>query len=236
MLSPKKLSMLFLGLLLCLCSYAQELTEASAVVDRYLIAVGGLEKLRGIQDMTVNMTADIQGRALEMETKLKMPNKFRQASYMMGNEAGGTVYDGTTLSRSMRGQQTTKQGQEAFQEFLQNHPFPELYYDTLNVEKKLVGIEKVGDKDAYKVAYTANGTTWYDYFDKQTGLKVMRSATMDTPRGKSEVRINFGDYKSVGGILFPHSRSQKMGQFEMNMETSSIKLNKGIDDKHFKIK
>jgi outer membrane lipoprotein-sorting protein len=227
---------LCLGLILGGASLAQELTDANAVVDRYLAAVGGREKLRSIQDMTVNMTADMQGRTLEMETKLKMPNKFKQVSYMMGNEAGGTIYDGSTLSRSMRGQQTTKQGSEAFQEFLQNHPFPELYYDTLKVEKKLAGIEKVDEKDAYKVEYAANGTTWYDYFDKESGLKVMRSATTETPRGKAEVKVRYGDYKPVGGILFPHSRSQKFGQFEMNMETSSIKLNKGIDDKQFRIK
>ncbi len=215
---------------------AQELTDAQAVVDKYLTAVGGLDKLRGIKDMTLNMTADIQGRALEMETKLKMPDKFKQVSYMMGNEAGGSVYDGKTMSRSMRGQQTTKEGKEAFQEFLQNHPFPELYYDTLGIAKKLVGVEKIGDTEAYNIEYTAPWNTWHDYFDKTTGLKIRRTAVMESPRGKSEVQVNFGDYKAVSGIMFPYTRSQKSGQFEMSMETSSIKLNKGLDDKLFKVK
>lgn len=222
--------------LLAFSALAQDLTTADAVLDKYFAAVGGKEKLRTIQDMTTAATTDIQGRTLEMETKLKMPNKYKQVSYMMGNEAGGATYDGSTLSRSMRGQQTTKQGKEAMMEFLQSHPFPELYYDTLGVEKKLVGVEKVDDKDAYKIQYSADGKDWFDYFDTQTGLKVKRTATIESPRGKMETDVRFGNYKEVNGIKFPFTRSQKMGQFEMTMETQSIKLNKGIDDKQFKIK
>lgn len=227
---------LCLGLLSFMPAKAQDLTDASAVVEKYLNAVGGREKLQGVKDITMSMTADIQGRTMEMETKLKMPNKFKQVSYMMGTEAGGTTYDGTTLSRSMRGQQTTKDGKEAFQEFLQNHPFPELYYDTLNIEKKLAGIEKIEDRDAYKVEYTAGGAVWADFFDKESGLKVQRRAMTETPRGKSEVVVKFGDYKEVNGIKLPYSRTQKFGQFEMVMETQSVKMNKGIDDKQFRVK
>lgn len=227
---------LCLGLLFIQPVSAQDLTDATAVVEKYLTAVGGREKLQGLKDVTMTMTADIQGRTMEMETKLKMPNKFKQVSYMMGNEAGGTTYDGATLSRSMRGQQTTKEGKEAFQEFLQNHPFPELYYDTLSIEKKLAGIEKIEDRDAYKVDYTAGGNTWSDFFDKESGLKVQRRAMNDTPRGKSEVVVKFGDYKEVNGVKFPFSRTQKFGQFEMVMETQSVKINKGIDDKQFRVK
>lgn len=232
----KTISGLMIAWLLAFSALAQDLTTADAVLDKYLTAIGGKEKLRTMQDMTVSATADIQGRTMEMETKLKMPNKYKQVSYMMGNEAGGATYDGTTLSRSMRGQQTTKQGKEALMEFLQGHPFPELYYDTLGIEKKLVGVEKVDDKDAYKIQYTADGKDWFDYFDTQTGLKVKRSATNEGPRGKVETDIRFGNYKEVNGIKFPFTRSQKLGQFEMTMETQSIKLNKGIEDKQFKIK
>ncbi|GAB2788007.1 hypothetical protein GCM10027275_35980 [Rhabdobacter roseus] len=229
------------GLLLLLllaggtAAYAQDPADANAVIEKYLTAIGGREKLKSIKDLTMTMTADIQGRTMEMETKLKMPNKYKQTSYMMGNEAGGTVYDGTKLSRNMRGQSQVKEGNEAFQEFLQNHPFPELYYDSLGIEKKLAGKEKVDGKDAYKVEYSAGDRTWQEYFDASSGLKVQRTATLDTPRGKSEVAIQFSNYKAVNGIMFPFVRSQKMGQFEMNMETQSVKINKGIDDKQFRI-
>ena len=235
-MKKKTILVVAVGLMLGFSAMAQDLTTADAVLEKYLASVGGKEKLRAIQDMTVGATADVQGRTMEMETKLKMPNKYKQVSYMMGNEAGGATYDGSTLSRSMRGQQTTKEGKEAFMEFLQGHPFPELYYDTLAIEKKLVGVEKVDDRDAYKIHYTAGGKDWYDYFDTQTGLKVKRSATNEGPRGKVETDIRFGNYKEVNGIRFPFTRSQKLGQFEMTLETQSIKLNKGIDDKQFRIK
>lgn len=228
-----------IGVLLCLTgvpALAQEPANANEVVEKYLTAIGGRAKLKAIQDITTTATADIQGRTMEMEAKYKMPNKFRQSSYMMGNETGGTVYDGNRLSRSMRGQEQVKEGKEAFQEYLQNHPFPELYYDSLGVEKKLVGKESVDGKDAYKVEYTADGRTWQEYFDVSSGLKVKRTATIETPRGKSDVAITYGDYKDVNGIKFPFKRSQKFGQFDMTMETQSVKINKGIDDKQFRIK
>ncbi len=227
---------IILGTLLSLTSLAQDLTTADAVIDKYLTAVGGKDKIRTIQDITISATTDIQGRTMETETKLKMPNKFKQTSYMMGNEAGGTTYDGTTLSRSMRGQTTTKEGKEAYQEFMQNMPFPEMLYDSLGVEKKLVGIEKMASKDAYDLELTANGNTWHDFFDKDSGLKIRRTTTMESPRGKQQAEFNYGDYKAVNGIKFPFTSSRKFGQFEMSSETQSIKLNKGIDDKQFKIK
>ncbi|GHB62584.1 hypothetical protein [Persicitalea jodogahamensis] len=227
---------LLLGLGLGLTSFAQELTTADAVVEKYLTAVGGKDKIRSMQDMTVTATTDIQGRTMETETKLKIPNKFKQTSYMMGNEAGGSTYDGTTLSRSMRGQTTTKQGQEAYQEFILNHPFPEIFYDSLKVEKKLIGTEKVDGKDAYDVEFASNGNTWHDFFDKESGLKVKRTTTTESPRGKMAAEFTYGDYKAVNGIMFPFTSSRKFGQFEMSSETQSIKLNKGIDDKQFKIK
>ncbi|TDB61760.1 hypothetical protein [Arundinibacter roseus] len=227
---------LFLCLFLATGSSGQDLTDATAVVNKYLTAIGGREKLETVKDLIISTTADMQGRTMEMETKLKMPDKFKQGTYMMGNEVGGSVYDGATLSRSMRGQQTTKTGKEAFQEFLQNHPFPELYYDTLGIEKKLAGVVALDGGDAYDVEYSGNGTTWHEYFDKASGLKVKRTATMESPRGKSEVEVRLGDYKAVNGILFPFSRTQKFGQFEMTMETQSVKVNKGVDDKQFKIK
>ncbi len=227
---------LLCGLLLNFSAIAQDLTTADAVLDKYLTVVGGKEKLRTIQDMTISATTDIQGRTMETETKLKMPNKFKQTSYMMGNEAGGTTYDSTTLTRSMRGQTTTKEGKEAYQEFIQNVPFPELLYDSLGVEKKLVGTEKVDGKDAYDVEFTANGNTWHDYFDKDSGLKVRRTATMESARGKQQAEFDYGDCKAVNGIKFPFTSSRKFGQFEMSSETQSIKLNKGIDDKQFRIK
>ena len=125
-MKAKTITGFMMAWLLAFSALAQNLTTADAVLDKYYAAVGGKEKIRTIQDMTVAATADIQGRTMEMETKLKMPNKYKQVSYMMGNEAGGTTYDGSTLSRSMRGQQTTKQGKEAMMVFLQAHPFPEL--------------------------------------------------------------------------------------------------------------
>jgi hypothetical protein len=227
---------LIFGSLLSLSGLAQDLTTADAVIDKYLTAVGGKDKIRAIQDMTLSATTDIQGRTMETETKVKMPNKFKQTSYMMGNEAGGTTYDGTTLSRAMRGQTTTKAGKEAYQEFILNHPFSEIFYDSLQVEKKLIGIEKLDGNHTYDVELTASGNTWHDYFDKDSGLKVRRTTTTESPRGKQQVEFNYGDYKAVNGIKFPFTSSRKFGQFEMSSETQSIKLNKGIDDKQFKIK
>lgn len=82
---------LALGFLVSLNAFAQDLTTADVIIDKYLTAVGGKDKIRAIQDMTVSATTEIQGRTMETETKLKMPNKFKQTSYMMGNEAGGTT-------------------------------------------------------------------------------------------------------------------------------------------------
>ena len=149
--------------LLAFSALAQDLTTADAVLDKYFAAVGGKEKLRTIQDMTTAATTDIQGRTLEMETKLKMPNKYKQVSYMMGNEAGGATYDGSTLSRSMRGQQTTKQGKEAMMEFLHSHPFTELYYDTLGVAVSYTHLD-VYKRQTYRLLPAARepGCDWVD--------------------------------------------------------------------------
>jgi len=43
----------------------------------------------------------------------------------------------------------------------------------------------------------------------------------------------FDDYKSVGGVLFPHKLSQSMGPQNIEFTFTEIKVNEGVSDADF---
>lgn len=176
------LSMLCVGLFV----NAQTPT-ADQVIDKYLTAIGGKEAIAKIQDITIASGAETQRGTMETETKIKMPNKFTTATYMMGNEVSRVVCDGTkaSMQSGFMGNQQTRvfEGNDAIGQIISGNPFPELLYDQYKIQKTVVGQDTVAGKLAWKVEFAIpEGRKWTESFDVESGLKVKRAMVMDPNR------------------------------------------------------
>ena len=110
--------------------------------------------------------------------------------------------------------------------------FPELFYKELNLT--LTGIELIDGKEMYVVKQVDDEGESFIYFNKSTFLKEKMIAIRKQGEETVESSFTFGDYKDVGGFLFPHTTSIGMGPFTFSGKVTSIILNKKPDLSSFK--
>ncbi|WP_020595351.1 hypothetical protein [Spirosoma panaciterrae] len=210
---------------------AQSTPTAEEIMDKYIAAIGGKEALLKVTDLTTNMSSEMNGNAIIMTRKQKLPNKFSMVINANGMEVMKQTSDGEkVVMGGMQGSRTLD-GPMAKQMMVMNTLFPELYYAENGVKSTVVGTEKVDGKDTYKLSHSTadGGATWTDNFDTTTGLKVQ--STTKTQQG--EMTTAYSDYKEANGIKFPMTLLQQSPRGPMTMSVDNVKVNKGLKDSDF---
>lgn len=205
------------------------------VVGKYLTAIGGKEAVAKITDLSQKLTTEIQGTKIDVESKQKGLTKFILSVTAMGQVVQKITSDGTKVKMEGGGQSKDVANDEAKVEILKASLFPELLFSNFGAKTTLAGTEKVNDKDAYKVDVALGGKSFSVFYDVESGLKVQTTSVEQTPQGDMAVNVGFSDYKEVNGVKFPYTLTQNFGPMVMKMETQSLVVNSGLDDKEFAI-
>lgn len=207
---------------------------AEQVIDNYIKAIGGKEAVSKIADVSMTMSTEMQGQALQITRKQKGPNRFSMAINAMGMEVMKQTSDGTKVAQSgMQGSKTIE-GQEAKASILTGSLFPELHFAENGVKSTLTGTEKVAGKDAYKIVHTTgDGITWSDFYDVTTGLKTQTMITQKAPTGDVVVTVIYSDYQEANGVKFPRTLNQNLGPVQMALKVDQLDVNKGLKDSDF---
>ncbi|HEX9958894.1 MAG TPA: pitrilysin family protein [Fibrella sp.] len=205
------------------------------VIDQYITAIGGKDNLIKIQDMTMQMSTEMQGQKLTMMRKAKAPNKSAMSVTVMGQEMMKLVSDGQSASRTLQGRSQKLDGKD-LDMTVQGGMFPELYYSVNKVTSVLEGIEKVDGKDAYKVkSSTAGGATWTNFYDATSGLKLQTTTMQKGPQGEVAMTTSYEDYKDVNGVKVPYTIKQPMGPMTLTLSVDKVEVNKGLKDADFTV-
>ncbi|MCK5464450.1 MAG: hypothetical protein KAI95_15590, partial [Bacteroidales bacterium] len=205
------------------------------VIENYLAAIGGREKLEALEDVEINMKMSMMGMSIDAIMYQKAPDKFRMTMSMGGNVLSDTRFDGTVgRNGGMQGEQVLE-GKQLENLQAQSQFMPELKYDELGYTLQLKSIETVDGKDTYMIEVFHPGSgTGYDYYDTESWLKIKEDKVEETPDGSMVQTTNLSDYKEVDGILFPHKIDLIIGPQQISGTVESVKLNAGIDDSVFK--
>ncbi len=209
---------------------------AAEIVRNYVNAIGGEDAMNNIDDITIEMSASVQGMVIEMKTQQKAPNKIRSVMTMGGNVMQEQIFDGER--GMMRGMQGTMEmeGEMLDQMKAQAAINPELTYQEKGYTLTLDGVETVEGKQAYKVNITSpQDVTITEFFDVDTGLKLRTLISQDTPMGPMTQTTDYTDYREVGGLLFPFMMRQQAGPQVFDLEVKSVEINQGLDDAVFSI-
>tara|TARA_B110001469_G_scaffold6400_1_gene6649 strand:- start:171 stop:2219 length:2049 start_codon:yes stop_codon:yes gene_type:complete len=200
---------------------------AEKVVNKYIEAIGGKEKVMAVKTVMMVSNATVQGTPLLMTMKASAPNKTSQVISVMGNTFQKAVFDGKIGYEESRGQRKVLEGDDLEKAKNKNALFGDLNYTS----GELVRIEPLEGKNAIVLKYLGKEI----FYDMTSGLKVKSVETVKTPDGKEvKVPTTFSDYKEVNGILFPHAVGQKSGPMDLNFTISEIKINEGVTDEDFK--
>ncbi len=199
------------------------------VLNKYIAAIGGEEKLKAITSFALIAEAEMQGMKLNLEQKKTSKNQFMQDVTMMGNSMSKQVLNGSSGYLVIQGQRKEMDEVELEKTKGEASIFPELNY--LNAGATLEGIEDVNGKKAYKVKVSNEKTAYYDL---ETGQKIQEVLLVENMGQQFTSITNFSNYKEVNGVLFPFSIKQSVGPQNFEFIVTEIKINEGVSDADFK--
>jgi zinc protease len=199
---------------------------AESVVNKYITAIGGKDKVMAVKTTMTVANATIQGTPLVMTMKAGSPNKTSQEISVMGNTMQKAVFDGEKGYQEAQGQKKEMTPEEITKAKSESALFNDLVYTS----GELIRVEPLEGKNAIVLKYNDTEV----YYDMTSGLKVKEVKTAKGPDGKEiSVPTVFADYKEVNGIKFPHSIGIKSGPMNLDFVVKEIKVNEGVSDADF---
>lgn len=207
---------------------------AQQVIDAYVKAIGGKAALDKVKDLKREYAASMQGMPMTL-TEYNAKGKYAMEMKSGPMVLQKIVYDGKKgMASGMQGKKELT-GSDLDEAKANMYAFPELHQAELGVTATLKGITPINGQKAYQlVLKKADGSTYSEFYDVTTGLKV-RKVEVATGEGEgTQVVTDYADYKTVDGIQFPHTITQNVG-VELKFSASSITVNKGVDAAIFKM-
>ncbi len=200
-----------------------------SILENYMSAIGGKEKLEGVLSYAMTAEAEMQGMKLELEMKKTTKHQFMQDIKVMGNSVQKQVLDGEKGYATAQGQRKDLTPEEIERIKEESAAFPELNY-LLAGNLVLEGIEAIGDKKAYKLKVTEKKSCFYDV---ESGLK-LQVVNIEDVQGQQMINtLAFDDYQEVSGIKFPFKMTQTMGPQNFEFVVKEVKVNEGVTASDF---
>lgn len=200
---------------------------AEKVLENYLTAIGGADKVAAIQTAKISMDANVMGTALTIAFMYDSQNgRYGQKLSIAGNVMQKTTIANGKGSMSVQGNAMEMTPAQLAEAQLNSYLFPEAVYKTNGYTATLDGLKDVDGKPAYKVVIaTASGAKLINYYAQDSGLKIKyeNPASGDT---------FYGDYQPMNGVLLPMSWTIKSPQIPVPLEAkvTSLQVNVPVTD------
>ena len=210
---------------------------AQSVIENYIKAIGGKDKLESVSTLVQEMEASFQGQNMVVLVKQKTPNLFSNDVSMVGmGSVFKQVFNGEKGYMAQMGNKQDMPADMAKEMKDRKVLFDELaYLKGENSKMVLKAIESVEGQDAYVIVVEkANGDKSTIYYAVESGLKIKKSDTGKGPGGQEVTQdTSYADYKEVDGIKFPHQVVVPMGPQKIEMTMKSVKVNSPLTKADF---
>ena len=190
-----------------------ETLTAGSIIDNYIDAIGGLDKLNSVTSIEETYVADVMGNPFELYSLKSNKNQSLNTISVMGTSQKIVVNQSSGFMEVM-GQKIEITGTELEEAISNAALFTETNLDYSTIE--LVGKTEVDDEAAYEIKVSDSKSLFYSI---KTGLKLKEVTTQEV-EGNSMITENFyNNYEEVEGILFPMS---------INLVTPSMPIPGGL--------
>lgn len=204
---------------------------AEQVIQNYLNAIGGKEKVLAINTAKISMDANVMGTALS----IAFVYDSQGGRYGQKTSVAGTVMQKTTLSdgsglMEVQGQVIPMDEAQLAEAKLNSYLFPEAVYEKNGYTLTLDGLKDLDGTPAYKVIIAApSGAKLTNYYAQDSGLKIKyeNPASGDT---------FYSDYQEKEGVLLPMTWTIKSPMIPVPIEAkvTSMELNVPVSDEDIK--
>ncbi|SKB27527.1 Predicted Zn-dependent peptidase [Parapedobacter luteus] len=199
---------------------------AEGVIEKYIEAIGGREKLTAVNSIRLVSEAEIQGMTVSIEQLVDRNKGVAVQNTKLSAQLLSSVRvtkDAVTVSAQGQSQQLPADAAAAYQALLDI--FPELSYQEKGAQLELDGITKVNDEDAYKVKVTSGSNVSTEYFSVATGLKLKTESEL-----AGETTMN--NYATYEGIQLPETITivNQMVPLPLKAVTKEVVINGEISE------
>jgi outer membrane lipoprotein-sorting protein len=213
------------------------------IVAKNFAAMGGIEKLKAVQSvrMAGKMTLG-PGMDAPIVLELKRPKSMRIDISIQGMSIV-QAYDGSVgwMLNPMSGRSTAEPLPSEMMKSVEEQADmdgPLMDYKAKGHTAELLGKETADGTECYKVKLTEkDGDVTVFFIDTETFLGIKQEATR-TIRGTAvETETIVGNWKDVGGVMYPHSidAGQKGSPQRQKLTIEKIEVNVPVDDARFKM-
>lgn len=209
---------------------------AEQVLDAYVKAVGGTEKLAALRHLYIERTA-VRGVDTLVTKEWYAPDQLRTKLTMNGAVEEEVIHDGNRVffaNTEVSGELTDAGYDDVA---LRTPPVPEAKYAKVLERMTLLGSTEIAGRPAYKVQFqTVSGLGFAQYFDAETGLKLRRTDELLYNGRKYDQVISYADWKPLGGVLFPHEIRERGGLAgKVVRHITYTEVNKAMPVTHFEV-
>lgn len=234
----KKLKTLTLLLGALAVAFTTQAQSADEIVAKYVDAIGGAEKLKGLKTLQQEVVMEIQGMEIPMKTWSINNQATRVEFEVMGTTNVQVVTKTNGWSQMpVQNQPDAKATDTATLRLGQAQlDLTGLYdYKTKGKKVEFKGKETVDGKELYKLQVTnPNGVTANMFIDPATNYLV-RIETKTTIQGQEiQTVTTLSDYQKTDyGFAYPSSTSVEPSG--MKLTVKKVEVNKPIDESIFKM-
>jgi predicted Zn-dependent peptidase len=208
---------------------------AQSVMDSYLKAIGGKDKVETVNTVLTLADVTIEGAPFKPTAVIKAmaPNKL---SMEMTVEGFGTVmkqkFDGKSGYNEQQGVKKILDEKEISEKQAKKALFPELDYSTSTLT--LESVTTIDGEDVYKIKSVDEAKkTSIRYYSVETGLLKRVEESTEVQGQPTNTIIDYGNYSEVNGVHFPYSQKITQGPQIILLNITNIKVNEGVSDADF---
>jgi len=213
------------------------------VIDKYITALGGKDKLASIKSVYFEGTRQMAGNEVDVKIT-KVDGKLNRVDFSMGGNDGYTIVTpdkGWTYIPMMSDKVNEMPAARLkSQQDQLDIVGPLVNYAAKGYKATLEGKDTINDHEAWKIQLTNDaGKNFTFYIDTKSNLLVQTKHISEgggrNNSGPTEIVTDFSDYKDVDGVMFPQTINvEGSGMGAGSMTFDKIELNQPVDEKMFK--
>ncbi len=207
-------------------------TTAKMVIDNYLAAIGGVDKLKKTADFYETAAGSIQGTEILFTLKQKAPNYYYYEITVpsMGITPLKVVANNDSVSVIQNGQSMPLSTEKKVEIKGKSSIVAELTLNTNNLQLA-PNLITVGESLAYLVIETkGEGDTVKRYYDEVTGFKVREVVDKEGIITTND----YSNYKELSnGIMVPFTKKGDLGSYQVEFKVKEAKVNSNLKNSDF---
>ena len=225
-----------------LVQFAQGQT-ADDVINKYINARGGIDKIKAIQSIYMEGARQMMGNEIPVKVTIVNGKLFRTDFEFSGSNYYSIITPTAGWNLTPRSPSVETTPAERLKTMQGQLDIAGALVDYATKGNKIELMPKAtlngNDVNVIKLTQADGKTTTYS-FDAKTNL-LTETRTMATMMGQGgklaerEVVTDYSDYKAVDGVLFPHTIANPgTGQMGGSTTFDKIELNKPVDESMYK--